>query len=181
MFRRGLIEKLPTFNKIVNDVNTYNNITLNDMINQFSEILCSVANPLFERNNRSSTHSSQKDWFDADCIAARNTYKQALSIYNRDNEQNYVIINVFIRIVYAERSVGSLKNRQESLNPSSVNDQRNFGAFFIVIKKQSHGANIPTDDFQKYCSSLFTDSITTIHEEVEHLNLNSDFNTNKPT
>ena len=49
MFRRGLIEKLPTFNKIVNDVNTYHNITLNDMINQFSEILCSVANPLFER------------------------------------------------------------------------------------------------------------------------------------
>ena len=49
MFKRGLIEKLPTFNKIVNDVNTYHNITLNDMINQFSEILCSVANPLFER------------------------------------------------------------------------------------------------------------------------------------
>ena len=48
MFKRGLIEKLPTFNKIVN-VNTYTNSTLNDMINQFSEILCSVANPLFER------------------------------------------------------------------------------------------------------------------------------------
>ena len=62
-------------------------ITLNDMINQFSETICSVANPLFEKsfpNNRSNTNSSQKDWFDTDCTAARNTYKQALSIYNRD-------------------------------------------------------------------------------------------------
>jgi len=43
IFRRGLIGKLPTFNKMVNDVNTDNNITLNTytycivVINQFSE------------------------------------------------------------------------------------------------------------------------------------------------
>ena len=52
---------------------------------------------------------------------------------------------------------------------------------FFIKKKQSHGANIPTEDFQNYFLSLFTDIRTTINDEVEHLNENSDFNTNNPT
>ena len=51
----------------------------------------------------------------------------------------------------------------------------------LQIKKQSHGANIPTKDFQNCFSSLFTDIRTTINEEVDNLNENSDVNTNNPT
>lgn len=62
MFRRGLLGKLPAFNTIVNDVNDDENISFNNMVNQFSETLCSVANPLFEHaftNNMSKTKCSK--------------------------------------------------------------------------------------------------------------------------
>ena len=52
---------------------------------------------------------------------------------------------------------------------------------FFRKKKQSHGANIPTEDLFSKLLFEFTDIRTTINEEVEHLNENSDFNTNNPT
>ena len=187
MFRRGLIGKLPTFNKIVNDVNTYNNITLKDMINQFSETICSVANPLFEKsfpNNRSNTNSSQKDQFDTDYIAARNTYKHALSIYNRDKSYDNIIElcdrkRFYKNLIHRKKRSFTLEQAREF---ESLKRQRpkDFWSF-LCKKKQSHGANIPIEDFQNYFSSLFTDIRTTINDEVEHLNENSDFNTNNPT
>ena len=136
-------------------------------------------------NNRSSTHSSQKDWFDADCITALNTYKQALSIYNRDKSYDNRIElcdrKRFYKNFIRRKKRGFAQKQAREFESFKYQRPNDFWSFFFSKKKQSHVANIPTDDFQKYYSSLFTDSITTIPEEVEYLNKNSDFDTNNPT
>ena len=138
-------------------------ITLNDMINQFSETICSVANQLFEKyfpNNRSNTNRSQKDWFDTDCITARNTYKQALSIYNRDKSYDNRIElwdrkRFYKNLIHRKKRSFALKQAREF---ESLKRQRpkDFWIFFVKRNNPMVLTYQQKIYFQNYFSSLLT-------------------------
>ena len=86
-FRNGLIGKLTDLNSILTNVTVENRDSVNEMITQFTSIIQHVADPLFckectttEDKTRFKEKSvfNNKEWFDSDCVNARNEYLQAL-------------------------------------------------------------------------------------------------------
>lgn len=186
LFRRELIARLPDFNLVVENCRRSDSNSIDSMINSFADIICSVSNPLFKHTvkTRSFTHSTNKDWFDAECINAQRIYKQALNSYNRDKsyESRQALCNLKQRykslirkkkrsfIIKQSRNLETLKKRQP----------KEFWKFFSK-QKQSTGTNISIQDFQNHFSRLFDDIRVNINEDAETFNEHSDFNINNPT
>lgn len=91
-FRSRLITKLPHFNHLTNHINVDSRGTVNNLLNNFTDIVCEVANPLFSKScsfNSKRSHFNDRpitnhaEWFDAECTQARNKYLDALSVFNR--------------------------------------------------------------------------------------------------
>ena len=86
-FRRNIIGQLPAFNNLIEDVDSSDNTSFNNLISQFSNILRDAGNPLFLKNstiNRgfNCKHSNTCKWFDEDCKNAKHLYKEALFDFN---------------------------------------------------------------------------------------------------
>ena len=92
-FRNGLIGKLTDFNSLNTNVTVENGDSVNDMITQFTSIIQQVADPMFCKECTATDDKirfkdksvyNNKDWFDSDCVNARNEYSQALRVFERD-------------------------------------------------------------------------------------------------
>ena len=90
-FRSGIIRILPTFNDIVHNINCPDRDSINVLIDKFSNTIRDVADPLFAKDCFYSHDTyfegytkRNKDWFDHDCIVARNMYLEALKLFYVD-------------------------------------------------------------------------------------------------
>ena len=89
-FRSRIISKLPIFNDIVISIDNSNQLSINSIIDKFTATIRSEADELFSKSYKYSnkpsfnTDSSLKhaDWFDNECITARNHYHDALKYFN---------------------------------------------------------------------------------------------------
>jgi len=89
-FRSRIISKLPIFNDIVRSIDNSNQLSINSIIDKFTATIRSEADELFSKSYKYSnkpsfnTDSSLKhaDWFDNECITARNHYHDALKYFN---------------------------------------------------------------------------------------------------
>jgi len=74
----------------VSDVNTLQQENINTLLSDFTSIIRSVSDPLFEKNYNVKQNSSFDDktlhknaeWFDAECKRARQRYLEALRLFN---------------------------------------------------------------------------------------------------
>ena len=84
-FRSGIIAKLPLFNVLLNNIVT-NSSDVEELVSHCTRAISDVADPLFKKTTHSkgvyTTHSSNLDWFDGDCINALRVYKDALQNFN---------------------------------------------------------------------------------------------------
>jgi exonuclease III len=101
LFRSGIIGHLPRFNNIVQNIDVSCRDSIDKTVEDFSEIVRSVANPLFSRcyfvNNKPFFHKNtvlkNADWFNDACNSARESYLQALRLFNSDqNNANRVLL-----------------------------------------------------------------------------------------
>ena len=97
-FRKGIISNLPAFNSLTDQFDTGNANCIDDLISNFTEILCKVADPLFKKemyfNQNTDLQQTRKNkWFDKDCFGAKERYKKALSF-------NYTSIHAISPMIY---------------------------------------------------------------------------------
>jgi len=89
-FRSGIISMLPAFNNIVHHIDFSSRSSINDVLNNFTETIRSVADPLFSKSRVYNTNPSfnvntcikHAEWFDHECVTARNLYHAALRVFN---------------------------------------------------------------------------------------------------
>ena len=85
-FRAGLIGKLPAFNLLTNAINISSKESVNNAIADFTNIVRSVVDPLFSKHVsqkvntcfNDASYASSADWFDLECLQAKERYLQAL-------------------------------------------------------------------------------------------------------
>ena len=84
-FRSDIIAKLPLFNVLLNNIVT-DSSDVEELVSHFARAISDVADPLYKKTTHSkgvhTTHSSNQDWFDGDCINALRVYKEALHNFN---------------------------------------------------------------------------------------------------
>jgi len=84
-FRSRIIAKLPLFNVLLNIIVT-NSSDLEELVSHFARAISDVADPLFKKTTYIkgvlTTHSSNQEWFDGDCINALRVYKETLHNFN---------------------------------------------------------------------------------------------------
>ena len=56
-FRNGIIGKLPIFNRLLENQGAHDNLSINELVNQFSDILREVADPLFKKVYKRAGHT----------------------------------------------------------------------------------------------------------------------------
>lgn len=89
-FRAKLIAKLPVFNTLKNCIYVANETSVNNLVTDFTSIIQDIANPLFFKSHIVEKDASfcnlnnekNKDWFDYECVQAKNTYLNALRKFN---------------------------------------------------------------------------------------------------
>ena len=94
-FRSRLISQLPLFNTIVNTTDYLSRDSVNNMLLLFTNSIRDIADPLFSKEcifkdqvAFENYTSSNKEWFDSECIDARNLYLDALRCFNTDKTFN---------------------------------------------------------------------------------------------
>ena len=78
-------------NDLTSDIDLSERSSINTLVNDFTNIIRNVADPLFERNiktNHSSSFSDKSisesaEWFDNECMHYRTVYLESLKIFNR--------------------------------------------------------------------------------------------------
>jgi len=87
-FRSGVYDSLENIISVVDNVNCSSRDSINSMLNEFSEIVRVVANPLFSKScyfkNKTSFRACDhnNDWFDHECVEYRKRYLDALNKFN---------------------------------------------------------------------------------------------------
>ena len=79
-FRRIIIGQLPAFNSLIENVDSSDHTSVDNLISQFSSIIRNAGDPLFLKNctiNRgfNCKNSNTSKWFDEDCKNAKHSYK----------------------------------------------------------------------------------------------------------
>ena len=100
-FRSIVIANLPNFNSILNSISTNAPETVNNAVDQFSWTLHSISHSLFSKRVTTShspyfvndTCQKNAEWFDAECLSARQSYLYALCSFNLlKNEENRSVL-----------------------------------------------------------------------------------------
>ena len=84
-----------------------NSSDVEELVSHFARAISDVADPLFKKTTHSkgvhTTHSSNQDWFDGDCINALRVYKEALHNFNfnqsHGNRVDLVTVNKGINLL----------------------------------------------------------------------------------
>ncbi|XP_053405174.1 uncharacterized protein LOC128558910 [Mercenaria mercenaria] len=183
-FRRGLIGNLSTFNRIVYDTVVHDTVDVDNLILNFSKVICEVADPLFKRcNNSKRNQFFNNSWFDADCTTAKRKYKQALFVFNQNKSQEdrNSLCNAkkeYKCIIKFKKRAHKIQKSKElaELKKSKPKD------FWKHFKKKTSvsGADIKVNEFHEYFSKMFDDIRTTVVNEAEDFNSKDDCNVNDP-
>lgn len=188
-FRSGLIGNLPYFNQLTSDIDLEHRSSINNVINNFTDTIRRVADPLFIKCSTYTTKSSfldkslinNKEWFDVECTIARNCYLQALRVFNKSkNDANR---EYFCTCKKKYKDLCRRTRRRYELKKISDIEQLRFSKpkqFWKYFKKRSTntGNGVPLNDFLNYFSTLGGDNLNCIHDEAESFCNAHNFNDN---
>jgi exonuclease III len=187
-FRAGLISNLLNFDNLLDGAGN-DQASINSMVNSFTNIIRNVADPLFRRTvykGHQFVNSSKDDsskWFDIDCKAAKNTYKNALHQFNRThNEENRIELcrckKRYKKIIKRKCRFYKFKLTKDFENLKKCKP-REFWRYFK--NKQSKSANnIPLNEFKTYFEDMYTDVSTNIHTNASIFNDSYDYDNDRP-
>jgi len=181
-FRSGIIAKLPLFNVLLNNIVT-NSSDVEELVSHFTRAISDVADPLFKITTHSkgvhTTHSSNLDWFDGDCINALRVYKDALQNFNFNqshaNRAELCNCKKGYKLIVRKKSNGFKIKQSFGLRKLKNQNPKEFWKFFNRKKKQVQH-DIYLDDFKQDFSTIFDDIRTTKVEEADSFCQNGNMN-----
>ena len=91
-FRVGIISQLPLFNVAVDNIDCTSRQFINDAVNSFTNIIRSVADPLFSKTRtftdipyfNNNKFMKRAEWFDAECSHMRSIYLESVRVFNEN-------------------------------------------------------------------------------------------------
>ena len=186
-FRRGIIGNLHHFNGVTGNIDIADRKSINECINNFTDIIRQVADPLFGKqytNDNINSFSDQpfiknKEWFDDDCIKAKRAYQNALYSFNKckshESRQQFCLRKKeYKNLIRRKRKEFEIKKVQEieNLRHSKPKD---FWKYFRN-KKKNNSKQISLEAYHEYFSKLGNDIFQSQNEESEEFSANHDFN-----
>ncbi|XP_060579839.1 uncharacterized protein LOC132736666 [Ruditapes philippinarum] len=188
-FRRGIIGKLPDFNRVVNNIDNNNPSTIDASIVNFTSIMREIADPLFSKTINRVQHPysysdhnplcKQADWFDQDCRNARNAYINALNNFYRVKcvETRHDMCTkktIYKRLIRKKKRAFEAAKCRQIVNLRS-SKPKDFWRLFNK-KKNNPARSIDLDDFFNYFSSLQEDLVSENDLETDTFCNDHDFN-----
>jgi hypothetical protein len=184
-FRAKLIAKLPVFNTLTNCIYVENKTSVNNLVTDFTSIIQDIAKPLFFKSHIVKKDASfcnlnnekNKDWFDYECVQAKNTYLNALRKFNMtksniDREELCILKHNYKTTVKLKRS----RNRASKIREIEMLRYSNPKDFWKYFKRNNNVKNnISIDDFFKYFSELGDDILQSKNIESESFVSGYDF------
>ena len=99
---------------------------MNEMIQQFTSIIQQVADPMFCKECTATDDKirfkdksvyNNKDWFDSDCVNARNEYEYKLYVYLREINailagSTFVLVNQNTKQYVSARDIHTIEKRK---------------------------------------------------------------------
>ena len=139
---------------------------MNDMIQQFTSIIQQVADPLFCKECTATDDKirfkdksvyNNKDWFDSDCVNARNEYSQALRVFERDKCNTSREYFCSCKSKY-KKICKRKRYKYEKKKKSSVCDFQNLNSSGSTSKKDKSrvSTDVKVEEFSEYFSQLET-------------------------
>ena len=185
-FRSGLIAQLPVLNDLTRDIDVSERSSINTLVNDFTNIIRNVADPLFERNIKTSHSSSFSDksisesaeWFDNECMHYRTVYLESLKIFNRF--KTTVNREIFCKRKKEYKDLCRKKKRMcETKKLKQIENLRKsrpkeFWKFF-KSKNANKESSVSLEEFHAYFSSLGDDIFQCENEEAESFCNQHDF------
>lgn len=186
-FRSELIIKLPDFNRLTYNIDPSNRKSINDVMNNFTNTIRNVADPLFSKcfthkkssYFRDAAFVKHADWFDKECIDAKNQYLESLRIFN--GCKNTVSREYFCKCkkFYKE----TMRKKKRSFEYKKLKDIENLKhcnpkQFWKYFKKNKSAVSngISLEDFREYFANLSNDILQGTNEDAENFCDNHDFN-----
>jgi hypothetical protein len=186
-FRSSIIARLPEFNYIVNNLNCNNRELVNNALNDFTKVLRSVTDPLFSKRCHVKSDYSfddvfpvkHADWFDQECVNARNVYTEATRLFNScKSDSNRIQLceskKQYKHLIRKKKNAFK-KQKMLELEKLKKNKPKDFWKYF---KKKAHNFNsgISLEEFKNYFSNLSNDFFECENEDAEIFCENYDFN-----
>ena len=189
-FRNGLIGKLTDFNSLNTNVTVENGDSVNDMITQFTSFIQQVADPMFCKECTATDDKirfkdksvyNNKDWFDSDCVNARNEYSQALRVFERDKcntsweyfcscKSKYKKICKRKRYKYEKKKIDEIERLRFS-------KPKQFWKYFKKDKSRV-STDVKVVEFSEYFSQLGNKNLNHVNQDAESFCDNNNVNDN---
>ena len=158
------------------------------LVNNFTNIIRAEADPLFAKHHSSNPNSGkfsgpgltkQADWFDSECLNAKNRYINAMNSYNC--EKTDVRRKEFCTMKQLYKTMINRKRRSFELNKvKEIESLRHSKPrqFWNLFRKRNKrvGDDIKIEEFKKYFSDLSSDIINGFNADAEDFRENHDFN-----
>ena len=187
-FRSGIISNLQRFNTIVKGNDSMDRGSVDTMLNDFTQIVCDVSDPLFSKTflnknhvHFSSTRSERKDWFDEECIDARNVYLASLHTFNENksscNRENLCERKRLYKSIVSKKRNANYRKKMQTIENLRKRKPKEFWKHFKGNSSKKSD-KISLDEFCEYFKKLGDSVFNSSNEESENFNSNHDFNTN---
>ena len=185
IFRSSLMEKLPFFNNLVTNIDVNSRGSVNHIVNQFSSTITELAKDYRkDYTERPCTNDfSEKqlckdsDWFDNDCPKARQQYKNALNLFNRNrsdfNRQQFCKLKKDYKKLCRQKRKNYENVKIAQICDVKISNPKQFWNFFK--KKQYKTPPISIAEFKDYFSSLGSDVFNVTNQEAEDFCPTHDF------
>ena len=184
-FRANLIGQLPVLNQLVTNIEP-TEAGIDSVVCSFSNIVKKVADNYFLKhvnifhptNFVDVSSCDNTEWFDRECIDARNSYHEALRVFNcckTDASRIYCCERkqFYKRLIKKKKRLFKYRklNEIEELKKSKPK------AFWKYFKKKNSKTenNIPLNDFFQYFRNLENDIFTCHNEDAENFCKTHDF------
>ena len=187
-YRAGLISKLPVLNNLTTNIDYSNRDSVNHVINDFTQIIRDVSDPLFSKrfihkNNIAFSDESfvkHEEWFDNDCIISKNKYLESLRIYSCCK----TVLNREHFCKCKKEYKDTVKKKKRSFELKKISEieklkhckPKEFWKYFKKKNKNTGSCDITLDEFRDYFSSLSNDIFQMSNEDAETFCAENDFN-----
>ena len=169
---------LPQFKNVVSNIDCTNKESVNNVVNSFTNIVRSVADPLFSKqctfkDTPVFDHDDcikNADWFDVDCINARTYYLDALKLCNvYKTDQNRIELcrrkKVYKDLI--RRKKGQMyRLKMQEIENLKKHKPKDFWKYF-KSKTKSAKNNISLDEFKLFFENLSNNIVDCSNEEAE--------------
>ena len=187
-FRSAIISRLTELNNLTcsHSSNLQNREYINTLHNSFTIIIREVADPLFLNHSshknvsyNDAAHVKHADWFDNECVQAKNIYLQALRNFNfcKTTESRHLLCaqKANYKSLINKKKRLFENNKLCELEKLKHAKPREFWKHFKNNKSRKSN-NISNDDFFKYFSTLSNDISQCSNDEAEQFCRTNDFN-----